>query len=172
MKNLLIALATILAIINTSVAISNNNDDVCSIIECKPGSKVIAKHSDLLENYNLCQSKEVAHYLEANIGVITLLTLEAIKINPSNPTLPETSPVTGEPIVDGAARNFLDKARKMAGVESVDNASNMCDKEIGMLFFTVLDNPKELFVIWVADIQTHKTYWIGKSNLHLLQNKH
>ena len=172
MKNLLIALATMLAIINTSVAISNNNDDVCSLIECKPGSKVMAKPSDVQESYYLCQSKEVAHYLEANIAVITFLTVEAIKKNPSNPTLPEVSSVTGEPAVDGAARNFLEKARKMAGVESLDDAVNMCDKERGILFFTVLDDPKELFVSWVADTQTHKTYWIGKAELHLLQNKY
>ena len=168
MKYLLIALAIMLAMTNKAMAISNN-DDVCSIIECKHGSKVMAKPSELLESYYLCQSKEVANYIEASTAIIVFQTIDALKKNHLNFT-PEISPVTGEPIVDGAARNYLDQARKMAGVQSVDEAINLCDKETGILFFTVLDNQKELSLSWVADIQTHKTYWIGNANLHLLQN--
>jgi hypothetical protein len=136
----------------------------CSNTLCEPGTKAIVQ-SDGTGFTFACPTKELTQYT----SMTTQLMAMSVMATGGKPVL---SPKTGEPVYpdypDGKpnqSRLLLARLRNDAKVKTFDQALDLCVVFKNKETVVGIDYPTKGTVMWVADENIQKRYWVMKTNL-------
>jgi hypothetical protein len=149
---------TLAAIFCCSVASANPNTQ-CNIAACNAGAKVVSYYSKS-EPYFMCPTQELAEYTSFVLGMMAA----SYEMTGS---LPNISPITGEPEAKGDMKIMMDRMRSHASIKTYDQATALCSPGKGGLKLMVSNNPSNSMVMWVFEEKTKASFWVNKAHMDL-----
>lgn len=133
-------------------------DKYCSIEKCPAGTKVLSILKPG-ENYYACQTREISDYTNITLGLIQISYL-------LGGTLPNISPVTGEPEYQGKTAELIRVLRINAGVETFDQAVARCQDGKRGQKLIVSNFPDKGLSVWVfVDGRPEVSFWMPSAHL-------
>jgi hypothetical protein len=125
--------------------------------QCAPGDKAVT-YATQSEMYWACPTRELAEYTDLVIGLL------ASQYELTG-TLPNLSPMTGEPEYQGETKIMLEQSRGAAHVQSFDQAVAVCHKGRAGIRVSIMNNPGKGAAIWVMNDKTKETFWMSAGML-------
>ena len=116
----------------------------CTADTCAPGTKVVVT-LDKGDTAFACDTEEKSVYTNTVLGMVSFMQQMTGK-------LPNISPATGEPEVEGDSKALLDSLREKAGVGTFDEAVKYCknEKQINKKKFMILNIKHESEYAWAG----------------------
>ena len=140
---------------------AQNPKTQCNIATCDAGRKVISFASKD-DAYFSCPTNELSEYTNHVLGL-------SLMIYQFTGTIPNISPVTGDPEQQGQSKIILDKLRSNSKAKTFDEAVAACKKGKNKQIFMVANNPKDSSSMWVFNSKTKEQQWMPKSHLDLIK---
>lgn len=131
--------------------------ETCVAAACNPGDKAVT-YSTKSDFFYACQTKELSEYTNTAVGMAAVAYQMTGK-------LPNISPKTGDPEMQGENAKLIATLRSAAKVESFDEALRSCSTGKNKQNVLVMNNPEDSSSIWVST-QDQKTFWMPKAFLN------
>jgi hypothetical protein len=153
MKKSIFAVALLLPALGYGADISNS----CLAQACNPGEKAVTFASKE-DTYFACPTRELSEYTNNVLGMVSMT-------HQMTGSLPNISPVTGEPEYQGETKSMIDGLRAAAKVSTYDQAIKLCSQGKSKVSVLVMNNPEEGGSIWVSGAD-QKPFWMPKGFLN------
>ena len=147
----------LLAVAGTPMSQAGDMSKTCLVSACNPGDQAVtyATKSDF---FYACPTKELSDYTNTVIGLASVMHQLTGK-------LPNISPETGDPELDGENGKLIATLRSSAKVATYDEALGKCASGKNKQNVLVMNNPEDSTSIWVST-QNQKTFWMPKGFLN------
>lgn len=153
MRNAICGLAVALV---AAPAFAGDLQDSCAVKACPAGMAGVT-YATKAEPFYACPTAELAEYTNFVLGIAAM--------GAAMGSMPNVSPVTGEPEMEGTTKGMMGMFRERAGVKTFDQAVAQCFPGKGKKKVVVANNPKDGTVIWVSSDNPKMMFWIPKASL-------
>ncbi|MDR6579968.1 hypothetical protein [Pseudomonas extremaustralis] len=147
----------LLSITAASMASAADMSKTCLVATCNPGDKAVT-YSTKSDFFYACQTRELSEYTNTAIGIAAVMYQLTGK-------LPNISPETGDPELEGENGELIATLRSKAKVSTFDEALQRCEIGKNKQNVLIMNNPEDSHSIWVST-QGKSAFWMPKGFLN------